>query len=226
MSYKFLVWDLSSIETRVAAWLSGCESLMQVFRDGKDPYLDLAAKMFGIPYDTLWANYKGKNGKQKQIEAKQMRQVAKPGILGAVYGLGGGGWGLSKDGDKIRTGLFGYSYAMGVEMSQEQAHQVVRIFRDSYSEIPAFWKLLEDAVADVMHGTNTIRRLGPNNSIVIDKINIQDRDPLMRMRLPSGRYLHYLDARLESCLMPWKKPETGEDVYRDNLSLCRHQSRH
>ena len=217
MNYKFLVADLASIETRVAAWMSGCESLMKVFRDGKDPYLDLAAKMFGIPYDTLWANYKGKNGKQKQIEAKQMRQVAKPGILGAVYGLGGGGWGLSKDGDKIKTGLFGYSDAMGVEMTQEQAHEVVRIFRESYSEIPAFWKLLEESVADVMHGMNTVRKIGPNGSIVIDKLIVNEEREIMRMRLPSGRHLHYIDARLESCLMPWKKPETGEDVYRDNL---------
>ena len=217
LNYKFLVADLAGIETRVAGWLSGCEALMKVFQDGRDPYSDLAAKMYGIPYDRLWADYKGKNGKERQIAAKQMRQVAKPGILGAVYGLGGGGWGLSKDGDKIKTGMFGYASAMQVEMSQEQAHQVVRIFRDSYPEIPAFWKLLEDAVADVMRGTNTVRRLGPNGCITIDKLIVNDDREIMRMQLPSKRYLHYIDARLESCLMPWKNPETGGAVYRENL---------
>lgn len=212
---KFLVADLASIETRVAAWLANSDDLSKVFRDGKDAYLDLAIKMFGIPYDKLEADYKGKNGKERQIAAKQMRQVAKPGVLGAVYRLGGGGWGFSKDGDKVKTGLFGYADAMGVEMTQEQAQMVVRIFREAYKEIPEFWKILEDAVADVMRGQDTTRRVGPNGCVVIDKINIAGRDSLMRMRLPSGRYLHYIDARLESCKMPWLKD--GEEVYRDSL---------
>jgi DNA polymerase len=189
---------------------------MAVFREGRDAYLDLASKMFGIPYDRLWDDYKGKNGKERQIAAKQMRQVAKPGVLGAVYRLGGGGWGYNKDGDKVKTGLFGYADAMGVELSQEQAQMVVRVFRETYPEIPAFWRILEDAVADVMRGTNTVRRVGPSGCVVIDKIGIENRDSLMRILLPSGRRLHYLDARLENTLMPWKT-ETGENVYREAL---------
>ena len=215
MNYKFLVADLASIETRVAAWLSGCESLEKVFRDGLDAYLDLAVKMYGLPYGKLWADYKGENGKAAQIAAKQMRQIAKPGILGCVYGLSGGGWGFNKDGDKIKTGLWGYAAAMQVEMSQEQAHMVVRIFREGYREIPEFWKKLEDAVADVMKGENTVRRLGPNNCIVIDKIIVNADREIMRMQLPSKRFLHYIDARLEMCKMPWLKD--GEPVYRENL---------
>ncbi len=207
--------DLASIETRVAAWLSGCESLTKVFQDGLDAYLDLAVKMYGLPYGKLWADYKGENGKAAQIAAKQMRQIAKPGILGCVYGLSGGGWGFNKNGDRIKTGLWGYASAMGVDMSQEQAHMVVRIFRESYREIPEFWKKLEDAVSDVMKGTNTVRRLGPNDCITIDKLIVNDEREIMRMQLPSGRRLHYIDARLESCKMPWLKD--GETVYRDNL---------
>ena len=217
MNYRFNVADLASIETRVAAWLAGCESLTDVFRQGKDAYLDLAVKMYGLPYDKLSADYEGLNGKEAKIKAKQMRQVAKPGVLGAVYRLGGGQWGTSKDGDKIKTGLWGYADNMGVEMTQEQAHMVVRIFREAYKEIPEFWYLLENVVGDVMAGTNTVRYVGPNNCVKIDKINIEGRNPMMRMQLPSGRYLHYLDARMESCKMPWKDSTTGEDVYRSAL---------
>ena len=88
---------------------------------------------------------------------------------------------------------------MGVEMSQEQAHEVVRIFRDSYPEIcdpkTGIWKKLEDAVADVMHPDHpaTVRYVGPNDCIKIDRVNIEGRHPMMRIQLPSGRYLHYID---------------------------------
>lgn len=230
------VADLNAIETRVAAWLSGCQSLLKVFEplpdrpNGRDPYLDFAVKMTGLPYEKLDADLHSKDETIKST-AKRHRQIAKPGVLGAVYRLGGGGWGFSKDSgyidpetgekvyDKIKTGLFGYADAMGVSMELKQAHEVVRIFRDSYPEIPQFWYQLEEAVADVLNpkAVNTIRKVGPNGCITFDKINITGRFPLLRMQLPSGRFLHYFDARIENTIMPWKNSETGEDVYKPTL---------
>jgi hypothetical protein len=84
LNYKFLVADLASIETRVAAWLSGCESLEKVFRDGLDAYLDLAVKMYGLPYGKLWADYKGENGKAAQIAASKCVKSLNPEFSG-VY---------------------------------------------------------------------------------------------------------------------------------------------
>lgn len=248
MIARFNVADLNAIETRVGAWLADCRALIEVFRpytspdgvyhpNGRDPYLAFAGQMYGIPYEKLYADYQGYNGKEAKAAAKRMRQIAKPGVLGAIYRLSGGGWGRSKNGykdhdencvtkktcgcptiyDKIKTGLWGYADNMGVEMSLEQSHEVVRLFRKTYAEIPTFWKTLEDAVFDVMRGTNTVRCVGPGDCIVIDKVNIAGRNPMLRMRLPSGRYLHYLDARLENTKMPWQNSETGADVYRDAL---------
>ncbi len=235
-------------------------------RNGRDPYLSFACKMYCCEYAPLYADYKSKNGKDRKGDAKRKRQIAKPGVLGAIYRLSGGGWGLAapyknhgddcnaKDTyqqqngkvvkvgikycrceevrDRIKTGLWGYADNMGIEMPQEQAHEVVRIFRDSYSEIcdpkTGIWKQLENAVADVMNPDHpaTVRTIGPNGCVVIDRVNFVDaqgnkeREPMMRMRLPSGRYLHYLDARLEPTMMPWKgMDEDGNeiDVYRDSL---------
>ncbi len=260
MRYRFNVCDLNAIETRVGAWLSGCQPLMDVFepytdfsgkfyRNGRDPYLSFAAQMYNLPYDKLWADYKGYNGKKAQLEAKRMRQIAKPGVLGAIYRLSGGGWGWSaksyKDHgldcnaaavldngkkvgkkkcicpmirDKIKTGLWGYAENMGVEMEMEQAGMVVRMFRESYKEIPEFWATLEEAVAEVLKKPATVRRVGPNGCVVISKTTFKtDRErTMLRMTLPSGRQLCYLDARLEKCLMPWKDRE-GNDVYRDAM---------
>ena len=268
MRYRFNVCDLNAIETRVGAWLAECHDLMEVFRpytdakgnfwrNGRDPYLSFASKMFGIPYEKLWADYQGWNGKEAKAAAKRMRQIAKPGVLGAIYRLSGGllvyvfkctcrktEWFAQAATSNCKncgtecepqytkkTGLWDYADKMGVEMSQKQAHEVVEIFRNSYPEICnankndgplGIWKRLEDAVADVMHPDHpeTVRYIGPGNCVKIDRINIEGRHPMMRMQLPSGRYLHYLDARLELTLMPWKgQDEDGNeiDVHRDTL---------
>lgn len=216
------VCDLNAIETRVGAWLAKCYPLMDVFKsrpgkpNGNDPYLDFAMKMTGIPYEKLEVDIKSKDPVVKAL-AKEHRQTAKPGVLGAIYRLSGGQWGKNKYGDKIKTGLWGYAANMGVEMTQQQAHTVVRMFREAYPEIPACWKMLEVSVSDVMKGINTIRYIGPDNCVKIDKINIEGRYPLMRMQLPSGRHLHYLDARLEICQMPWEDKDTGEKAQREAL---------
>jgi DNA polymerase len=244
MSTRFNVCDLNAIETRVGAWLAGCTDLMDVFvpytdqfgdfcPNGKDPYISFAAKMYATPYDSLYADYRGKNGKERKADAKRKRQIAKPGVLGAIYRLSGGELKVNEEtGAKYKTGLWDYADKMGVEMPREQAHEVVEIFRNSYPEIchpkTGIWKLLEEAVADVMHPRhpNTVRYVGPNNCVKIDRVNFigadgkPERHPMMRMQLPSGRYLHYMDARLESTLMPWKglDDEGNEiDVHRDSL---------
>lgn len=260
---RYNVCDLNAIETRVGAWLAECHDLMNVFepytdqfghfhRNGKDPYISFAVKMYGGQYDVLFADKEGYNGKERKAAAKQKRQIAKPGVLGAIYRLSGGqliyvykctsckmDWTSSAPTANCvrctthnnalfskKTGLWDYADKMGVEMPQEQAHDVVRIFRDSYPEICdpkiGVWRRLEDAVYDVMHPDHpsTVRYIGPNNAVKIDRINIQGRHPMMRMQLPSGRYLHYIDAHLALTKMPWKTmDEDGEevDVYRDSL---------
>jgi len=219
---RFNVCDLNAIETRVGAWVAQCQPLLQVFVDGKDPYLDFAVKMTGIPYVKLKADIKSSDEKIKAL-AKRIRQMAKPGVLGAIYRLGAGGWGYDKNGDQIKTGLWGYAEAMGIEMTQEEAAKVVKMFRESYPEIcgngyngqmKGIWVILEEAVMDVLKGERVKRQVGPEGCIKIDKVTIEGRDPMLRIQLPSGRYLHYMDASIQNTRMPWKNKETGEDVHR------------
>lgn len=238
---EFCVADENAIETRVAAWVSGCEPLLDVFRTylclahpqhqkkekfncpecgkkavTKDPYLDFAVKMTQIPYEILASDLKGKDP-AKKAAAKRHRQVAKPGVLGCVYRLSGGELGM-RDGVPTKFGLWGYAENMGVKMEQATAHEVVKVFRNSYDEICQFWYLVEGLIKEVLEGERVVRYCGPGDCIKIDKITIQDRDPLLRIQLPSGRYLHYMDASIQDTKMPWKqKDEEGEytvDVYK------------
>ena len=218
MSYLLQISDLSSIETVVGAWLAQCPALMEVFRLKRDAYVDFACKMSGFSYDQLWYDLKIGKDKERKIAAKRHRQIAKPGVLGAIYRLGGGDWGINKDGDRIKTGLWGYAENMGIEMTREISHEVVKMFRQAYPEIPQMWYHLEKMVAEVLDPevTNVIRKIGPDGAVEMNRLNIEGRNPLFRMRLPSGRYLHYLDARLEDTQMPWKDSE-GNAVFREAL---------
>ena len=106
-------------------------------------------------------------------------------------------------------------------MSQELSAEVVKIFRKSYKEIPNFWYEAERAVADVLaEGAVKIKReLGPSGCIKLDKFVFTcNSQPyaILRVKLPSGRFLHYFNARLEEVKMPWQDSES-KDVYRRTL---------
>lgn len=263
IEHRLQCCDLNAIETRSGAYIAGCDSLHSVFqpytdptgafhRNGKDPYIDFGVKIYPqFTYEKLFMDKEGHNGKDAKGNAKRIRQFAKPGVLGAIYRMGGGGWGNGKASyidhfegcegvgkktphcgcprvyDRIRTGLWGYAYGMGVDMEQKDAAMVVKVFRQSYPEIcgngyqgemKGIWVQLEEAVLDVMQpeAVNTKRRVGPNGMILIDRLNIAGRRPMMRIHLPSGRKLHYLDAFIADKEMPWADKD-GNAVSRPAL---------
>jgi len=186
------VCDLNAIETRVAAWFCECEALLKVFCDGRDPYLDFASRMYQIPYEELYKRYKAGDP-----EAKRMRQIAKPAVLGCVYRLSGGELVLNRYKDLVKGGLWGYAENMGVKMDQKTAHKSVAVFREAYEEIKFMWYHLEDAVAKVLKHGGTVE-LGPGGCVVVGKITRRGKMPILYIQLPSGRRLHYIDAHLET----------------------------
>jgi len=185
--WEFQDADLNAIENRVLGWVAYCDKILQVFRDGKCPYVSFATYMYGTPYDVLFAEYKGGD--------KSKRTIAKPAVLGAGYMLSGGFEKENrKTGEIERTGLWGYAYSMGIDMTQEQANDSVTIFRETYSEVVETWWALDRAVRQVIT-TGQPLRVG---RVVIDKSG-----PFMRIVLPSGRALHYLRPKLLQKPTPW-----------------------
>lgn len=102
----------------------------------------------------------------------------------------------SKTGEIERTGLWGYADSMGISMTREQAHNSVFIFRETYVEVVELWWALDRAAREVIR-TGVSQRVG---KVVFDKSG-----PYMRIRLPSGRYLHYLRPKLVERATPWGK---------------------
>lgn len=161
--------DLSSIETVVIAWLSGCESLMNVFREGRCAYREFGTFLYNKDYDQI---------------TKGERTNSKPAVLGCGFRLGGGKLDKGK-----RTGLWGYAEAMGVDMPQDEATKAVEVYREKYSEVADMWKTLENAVM------GTIRT---GRDIQVGPVTITLRKPYLMIRLPSGRYMYYYQPRIET----------------------------
>jgi len=171
---KLVVADFSSVENRVIGWVSGCKRMLEVFEKGLDPYKDFACDMFNKPYDSI---------------TKEERNQSKPATLGCGFGLGAGEEKVNEAGDLVRSGLLGYSYAMGISMTQEEANRAVQIFRKKFPEIPRLWKALDSAAIDA------VQEKEPQQIGVLTFDCADDR--VLRMILPSGRVLHYADPLVQ-----------------------------
>ncbi|MBR0190037.1 MAG: DNA polymerase I, partial [Clostridia bacterium] len=64
--------DYSQIELRLLAAFSGCPALIAAFREGKDVHTATAAKVFGVPQDSV---------------SREMRSSAKAVNFGIIYGI-------------------------------------------------------------------------------------------------------------------------------------------
>lgn len=178
----FVVCDLSAIENIVLGWLSNCRGILEVFEKGLDPYLSFGVKFHGRPYEDLLAEY--------ESGETLTRQNLKPPVLGGGYGLSGGKLAKDKNGDEIKTGLWGYAANMGIELEQEFCAQAIGIFRESYPEVVDLWKNYENAAQAAIR-TGEAQRVG--------QITFRCKTPgrMMYIDLPAGRSLHYIRPKIE-----------------------------
>lgn len=191
MRKQFVVCDLSSIEVVVLGWLAQCPSILSVFEEGRDPYVDFAARVLRESYEALDPEMPGISPDEKK-RRKETRQNYKPAVLGCGYGLGGGEEGFDKNGDEIRTGLWGYAQNMGVEITQEFSGECVQAYRQTYREVPAAWRKWENAAIRAVQ-TGEKQTVGGNLTF-----GCVMPGKLLYITLPSGRRLHYIRPKIDS----------------------------
>lgn len=120
----FSVNDLSSIESVMLGWITGCKAINEAVASGLDTYKLFGAEYFGIPYEEV---------------SKRQRKFSKPPVLGCGYQLG---W----------KGLIVYADGMGVTLTEDAAKRAVNLWRKMHPEVKACWKWLVDAACDVTEG--------------------------------------------------------------------------
>jgi DNA polymerase len=186
--YVFLDADLSAIENIVLGWLANCEKILMVFERGLDPYLAFAVYLFNMDYRDLAAEY--------AAGMSRRRTIAKPGVLGCGYMMGPGSRRFNEEtGEWEAGGLLGYAWSMGVtQFTEEDARLSVETFRREFTEVVDYWYGIERAAK---------KCITTGKPVEFGHITFDYYHPFMRIRLPSGRFLHYLRPRIELVDTPW-----------------------
>lgn len=138
-----LAGDLSQIEARLNAYLSGEEELVAAFALGQDIYLLFASKLYGR---TL----------TKEANPTE-RFVGKTCILGLGYGMGH---------EKLRVSLL----KDGIILKVGEAEWFVKVYRNTYQRIAGFWERCEMAMIKTLKTGDPImvgKLLFLNNQIIL-----------------------------------------------------------
>lgn len=129
--FSVIAPDLSQIEARINAWLSDCNTLIQLFRDGADVYSAFASRLFAMAVTK---------------EFPKERFIGKTCILGLGYGMGA---------PKLRGTL----RKDNLVVPEVEAKRYVNTYRHEYPEIPALWRFCDDAIGVLVGGGKM--RIGP-----------------------------------------------------------------
>lgn len=125
--YVLCAVDSSQIEARMCAYIAQEEKLVDSFRNGRDVYSEFATDAYGY---------------QVTKAQKKERFVGKTCILGLQYGVG-----KAKLRDTLALGQGG----MKVVMSEAEAADLVRLYRDKYTQIVSLWRKCEVMLKNLIH---------------------------------------------------------------------------
>jgi DNA polymerase len=128
--YTFLMGDFNAIEARGAAYLAGQDDLLNDFRKGIDPYVNMAAIILNI--------------NRKEVTKKQ-RAFGKVAILAPQYGMGAK--------RLVATCIEWCVPGVGLAL----AKKVITLFRQKYSKIVNFWYDVEGSFTKAFRTKSKVR---------------------------------------------------------------------
>ena len=177
------VGDFSAIEARVTFWVAGCQTGLDVFAKSdaglsEDIYCVTASDLVGFEV--------------KKAEHSHERQLGKITVLGCGYQMG---WAkLQFQAEKDYKTI----------LDDEQAQNMVGVYRAKYNEVPALWRGLQEAAIA------TVRTGNPHSyrSIVYELVE-DAAGRWLACLLPNGRRLWYYDPVIERALTSWGEMRDG-----------------
>lgn len=166
-----LVWgDLAQIEARVLPWLcdsEGAEARLDVFRSGRDVYLDAVGRIYGDDPNTL-------------VKADPRRQIGKVAEL--ALGFGGG------------VGAFAaMAKTYGVVIDRDTAQDVVTRWRAASGWAVHFWYLVKDAAESAMRNPLRPHTAGRLRYVMVPEL----MGGTLLAFLPSNHVIAYPEIRYE-----------------------------
>lgn len=165
---KLVIADLSNIEGRVLAWLAGEEWKLDAFKaydrgEGEDLYKVGAGRILGKPASDVTKDERQKIGKVSELACGY------GGAVGAFRTMGG----------------------RAVEaLSDDEIVAIVRGWRSAHLVTKRFWYAVEAAARSALRHEGDEYRAG---LLHLDAVTDVNKLRWLRIRLPSGRYLCYLN---------------------------------
>ena len=173
-NHVLVTCDSAQIEARVLAWLAGETSLLNQFKNKEDVYKNFAAKIYK---------------KESLNVTNTERFVAKTCILGLGYGMG-----PKRFQETLSQGTAGPP----IEMSIEEATNIVSLYREEHPWIKHFWKHCQDIIPLMSCFGLTDTYNVPNGEKGIVSFQYHS------IYLPNGMYIKYSPERFQSNNFSWK----------------------
>lgn len=186
--YKVIACDSSQVEARMLAWESEQEDLVEQFRIGRDPYAEMASKIYNVGADVIHS--KAKDGSDPEHDKYKMyRTVGKTCILSAGYGIGAKAFSQYLLQNKVKL-------SEDLDEHFELSSQAHMIYRRSSPAITRFWKLCNDILWSLCtnHNIGEHGRFGRGQmfSYGWNRIPCTDTSAAY-IRLPNDFYIWYPD---------------------------------
>lgn len=184
--YKVVSVDSSQIEARMLAWLAGQHDLVEQFRQGRDPYSELAEKIFNVPWEEIKAG--AKDGDKR---CKTYRNTGKLLILSSGYGVGKNKFSdsLLRSNAKLHSDL---------DKHRELAFNAHSIYRQVNANIVRFWDNCMDVIKALEAGISG-SFAGPNNdTFQYGPMPLPDGTVVPSVQMPSGFVMRYPNLRWEA----------------------------
>lgn len=117
IGHEFFCGDYAAIEARVLFWVARHEKGLNIYREDRDPYIEMASTIYDRPIETI---------------TSKERQLGKGAILGCGFGMGP---------EKFEKTCI----AQGQEITPELARIAVKAYRSDHLPVTILWKNLEKA---------------------------------------------------------------------------------
>lgn len=199
--YKVVACDSSQVEARLLAYIANQTDLVNQFREGRDPYAELASK-FGSGLTAQQIHDGAKSGDKA---CKAMRNCGKTSVLSAGYGVGWKKYAdtLWKDGTHL---------ANDKKDHDRIAQTYHSIYRNNNQYIVYFWDRCMSIVR-ALANANAIGKIGgPNDTVftyekaLMPLFSKGAEAPIARILMPTGYSLWYPNLR-------WQEDESGKIEY-------------
>jgi DNA polymerase len=188
--HDFICSDYSAIEAVVLAALAGEEWRLEVFRTHGKIYEMSASKISGVPFEDMMA-HKETTGQDHPLRKK----IGKVAELASGYQGGLGAW---------------KAFGADKHLSEPEIKNAIKAWRKESPAIVSFWYGVEDAAIRAVQN--------PGHCFQYREILFGVKSGVLHVRLPSGRDLHYHDARVQQVVKFGRRSLALTFMGRDSLT--------